>query len=147
MNINQKAPVVQAKDIFINANIELDWSLLTKIDQWPRWNKNIKKTYLQKAPAVGIAFTWQSNGSKIKSKIHTYDIHKAIGWSGEAFGAKAIHNWYLKPAEKGTKICVEESMEGWLVSLMKNKMNRFLEKDMTHWLKCLKVECEKVNSK
>lgn len=142
MNINKKAPVVQTKDIFINADIIEVWKLLTKIDQWPHWNTNIKKTYIKKAPAVGVVFTWQSNGNKIKSKIHTYKIYKAIGWSGQAFGTKAIHNWYLKPVEKGTKVWVEESMEGWLVSLIKNKIARVLERDMTHWLNRLKIECE-----
>lgn len=142
MTINQKAPIVQSNTIFIHADISTVWNVLHKIDQWPYWNHQIKNIDIKKAPAKGVTFTWQSNGSKIKSKIHTYNIDKAIGWSGRAFGAKAIHNWSLQSFKSGTKVFTEESMEGWLVSLMKNKIARILKKDMSHWLEQLRIECE-----
>jgi hypothetical protein len=34
-------------------------------------------------------------------------------------------------------------MEGWLISLMKKKMNIILEQDMMFWLEQLKIESEK----
>ena len=145
MTINQKAPVVQKDNIFIDAETSKVWNVLSKMDQWPHWNPKIKNIRIKKTPAVGVAFTWRSNGNKINSKIHTYIIHKAIGWNGHAFGMKAIHNWYLQPSKKGTKVFVEESMEGWLVRLMKNKIARILKKDMSHWLEQLKIACEKSN--
>lgn len=143
MKINQEAPVVQSEEIIINAKPEKVWKVLTDIEKWSSWNSNIKDPKLKEAPSVGASFTWKTNGSKIKSKIHTYDQNESLGWEGKTFGAKAIHNWYLEPTNNGTKVIVEESMEGWIIALMKKKMNSTLEKDITFWLKQLKFECEK----
>lgn len=143
MKINQEAPVVQSEEIIINAKPEKVWKVLTDIEKWFSWNSNIKNPTLNEEPKVGASFTWKTNGSKIKSKIHTYDQNKSLGWKGKTFGAKAIHNWYLEPTNNGTKVIVEESMEGWIIALMKKKMNSTLEKDITFWLEQLKIECEK----
>lgn len=69
-----------------------------------------------------------------------------LGWGGKTFGARAIHNWYLEPTKEGTKVKVEESMEGWVINLIKRKMNLKLADDMTYWLKQLKAESEKSNT-
>jgi len=143
MTINQEAPVIQTKEIFINAAPEKVWDVLTNIKNWGAWNNRIKKARLKDALKVGTVFTWKTNGSKIKSKIHTYKTNQILGWTGKAFGAKAIHNWYLEPIENGTRIKVEESMEGWIIQLMKNKMNSILKEDMFFWLEQLKRESEK----
>lgn len=143
MTINQEAPVVQTKEIVINATPEKVWQILTNIQSWDEWNDRINKPKLQGDLEVGGSFTWKTNGSKIKSKIHSFTPNKIIGWQGKAFGASAIHNWYLEPTKDGTKVTVEESMEGWIINLMKKKMNEKLSEDMLFWLEQLKQECEK----
>lgn len=143
MTINQEAPVVQTKEIVINATPEKVWKVLTNIQNWDKWNKRIKSPKIQGDLEVGSSFTWKANGSKIKSKIHSFTPNRILGWQGKAFGASAIHNWYLEPTENGTKIRVEESMEGWIINLMKKKMNEKLADDMVYWLEQLKIECKK----
>lgn len=143
MTINQVAPVVQKNEIIINAAPEKVWQVLTNIENWDEWNERIKEPKLQGNLQVGRIFTWKTNGSKIKSKIHSFTHNETLGWQGKAFGASAIHNWYLEPTENGTKVRVEESMEGWIISLMKKKMNEKLADDILYWLKQLKQECEK----
>lgn len=143
MTINQEAPVVQTKEIVINATPEKVWQILTNIHNWDKWNERIKSPELQDNLEVGSSFTWKTNGSKIKSKIHSFTPNKILGWQGKAFGASAIHNWHLEPTENGTKVVGEESMEGWIISLMKKKMNEKLEDDMLYWLEQLKQKCEK----
>ncbi len=143
MTINQKAPVIQTKEIIINATSQKVWLVLTNIQSWDEWNERIKKPKLQGILKVGSSFTWKTNGSKIKSIIHSFTPNKILGWHGKAFGASAIHNWYLEPTENGTKVRVEESMEGWIIKFMKNKMNEKLADDMIYWLEQLKIECEK----
>lgn len=143
MTINQDAPVVQKKDIIINATPEKVWQILTNIDNWGQWNQRIKQPKRQGPLEVGNTFTWKTNGSKIKSKIHSCSPNKVFGWQGKAFGVSAIHNWYLEPSGKGTKVSVEESMQGWIINLMKKKMNEKLEEDMLFWLAQLKQESEK----
>ena len=111
---------------------------MTNIQNWNKWNERIKSPKLKGNLEVGSSFTWKTNGSKIKSKIHSFTPNKILGWQGKALGASAIHNWYLEPTENGTKVVVEESMEGWIISLMKKKMNEKLEDDMLYWLEQLK---------
>jgi len=143
MKINREAPVVQTNNITISANPERIWSVLTDIEKWPNWNSKIKNPKLKEELNIGVSFTWKTNGSKIKSQIHTFNPNRAIGWIGQNFVAKAIHNWYLEPTKNGTKVTVEESMEGWLIQIMSKKMNNILKEDIKYWLQQLKIECEK----
>lgn len=143
MKINQEAPVIQSKTIIINETPEKIWSILSDVENWQKWNGKIKNVRIGEALKPGAEFTWVSGGAKIKSNVHTYDCHKTLGWTGKTFGAKAIHNWHFEEVVNGTKITVEESMDGWLIGLMKNKMNRMLKQDMIHWLGELKTVCEK----
>lgn len=145
MKINREAPVVQCKEITINATPDKVWQILSKIENWDSWNERIKKPTLQSPLEVGSGFTWKTNGSLIKSKVHTCIPSTMLGWEGKAFGAKAIHNWYLEATTKGTIVKVEESMEGWAVQLMPKKMNKILANDMEFWLGQLKKESEKQN--
>jgi hypothetical protein len=69
-------------------------------------------------------------------------LHK-IGWSGKAFGSFAIHNWMFTPQGNGTLVTVEESMEGWLVWLLKGTFQTGLDNSLTSWLAALKTEAEK----
>ncbi|GAB5464767.1 MAG: hypothetical protein Kapaf2KO_02030 [Candidatus Kapaibacteriales bacterium] len=143
MTINQEAPVVQTNEIEINATPEKVWQVLTDIESWYKWNERIIKPTIEDRLEVGSKFTWKIDGSKIKAEIHSFKQNSVLGWKGKTFGAKAIHNWYLEPTENGMKVRVEESMEGWIINLMKMKMNEKLAEDMLYWLEQLKNECEK----
>ena len=143
MTINQEAPVFQTKSIIINENPEKIWGILSDIENWTKWNNKIKKTHIDEELKFESEFIWTSGGAKISSKVHTFDSYKTLGWTGKTFGARAIHNWHFEQVAGGTKITVEESMEGWLIGLMKKKMNIRLEQDMIFWLKQLKIESEK----
>jgi len=143
MTVNQEAHVVQSKEIFINAAPERVWEVLTEIENWNEWNERIKNPSSIDDLKIGSRFSWKSKGSKIKAQIHTLQTNQAIGWSGNTFGASAIHNWSLVKSEHGTLVKVEESMEGWLINLMKNKMNKILADDMEFWLEQLRMESEK----
>lgn len=144
MTINKNAPVVQSKEIVILASPEKIWNILSDINNWDKWNKRISNPTLQTKIEEGAQFTWKTNGSKIKSVIHTLKKNEIIGWKGKAFGATAIHNWFIIPTENGTIVKVEESMEGWIIALMKKKMNEKLSDDMNFWLEKLKEESERL---
>lgn len=138
MQVNQKAPVFQSSEIFIHARPEHIWTLLTDIDRWSEWQPKITRANLTGHPTVGATFNWKINGASIRSIIQTVEIAQLFGWSGTTFGGSAIHNWYLEPKNGGTVVRVVESMDGWLVRLFKNKMNRDLASDMVFWLEKLK---------
>jgi uncharacterized protein YndB with AHSA1/START domain len=143
MTINQEAPVFQTKSIVISEKPEKIWEILTDVESWTKWNNKIKKTQIDEELKIESEFIWTSGGAKITSKVYIFDSYKTLGWTGKTFGARAIHNWHFEKVEGGTKITVEESMEGWLISLMKKKMNIILEEDMMFWLEQLKIESEK----
>jgi uncharacterized protein YndB with AHSA1/START domain len=143
MQVNQNAPVFQAAEILIQASPERVWMVLTDIQQWPTWNPNISRAKLDGPLSVAAKFNWKVKGASIRSILHTVDVQRAFGWSGTTFGGSAIHNWYLETHNGHTLVRVEESMEGWLVNLFKNKMNRDLATDMFFWLEKLKEASEK----
>jgi hypothetical protein len=58
-------------------------------------------------------------------------------------GILAIHNWKLTEENRQTKVEVEESMEGFLATLLSTMFNKQLETGMQNWLHMLKAECEK----
>ncbi len=140
MQVNHNAPVVQSKELFIQAGPEKVWAVLTNINQWTAWNHKISKAHIEGALAVGSVFHWKINGASIRSTVHTVETNRMLGWSGVTFGATAIHNWYLEARDGGTVVKVEESMEGWLIGLFRKKMNRDLAADMVYWLEALKGE-------
>lgn len=142
LQINQHAPVKQAKQLFIRATPEKVWKVLTDINHWTKWNEKITQAELKGKLTAGATFRWKVNGAKINSVLHTVTPNQQFGWSGTTFGGSAIHNWYLESKDNGTLIRVEESMQGWLVGLFKNKLNRDLARDMQFWLEKMKSESE-----
>ncbi|PCH99637.1 MAG: polyketide cyclase/dehydrase [Flavobacteriaceae bacterium] len=142
MTINENAPVIKKNEILIKAKPEIIWQTLTEINKWKNWNSSITESEINTILEIGSSFKWKINGSNINSKIQILETNKAFGWTGKAFGAKAIHIWYLEETKNGTIVRVEESMEGWFIKLFKKKMNQTLENDMNYWLKQLKNESE-----
>ncbi len=140
LQINLQAPVMQAKDIMIQASPAEVWAVLSDISNWIHWNKKITQAQIDGAPTAGTSFRWTVNGAKIHSLVHTSIQGQAFGWSGTTFGGSAIHNWYFEARPEGTLVRVEESMEGWLVKLFQKKMNQDLARDMVYWLERLREE-------
>lgn len=140
--INDQAPVKCCKSITINTSSEKVWAVLTDIDQWPVWNKDIAQAKVNGELKPGTTFIWKSGGLKIRSTLHTVDTCLQFGWTGTAFGAFAIHNWTLTENDDRTTVLVEESMEGLLVGLFKKSFNKKLESQMQRWLDSLKLTCE-----
>jgi uncharacterized protein YndB with AHSA1/START domain len=142
-NINAQAPVKCNKSIKINANREKVWTVLTNIDQWAVWQKEITKPKLNGELKPNSTFDWKTRGAKIHSTLHTVEPFTRFGWTGNTFGMFAIHNWALAEANGQTEVSVEESMEGFFAKLLKKSFNKNLEKGMQNWLELLKMECEK----
>lgn len=141
--IHVNAPVLTKKKIVINAPIEKVWKIFSDVDNWNAWQKEIVSPKLNGAFKAGIRFNWKSNGLTITSTLQTVEVNKMVGWSGPAFGAFAIHTWYFTQQDGQTIISVEESMEGWLVKLLKRKFQSSLDTSIEYWLNALKTEAEK----
>ncbi|MDI1256270.1 MAG: SRPBCC family protein [Flavobacterium sp.] len=143
IQINNAAPVQCTKKIFIAAQPEIVWNILTDIHNWSKWQTDISNVSIENSMAPGTNFKWKTGGAKINSTLHTVLPYKAFGWTGKTIGLLAIHNWKLEQDNDGTLLSVEESMQGLLAIVFKKSFNSNLEKGMLHWLGLLKKECEK----
>ena len=142
--INNNAPVKAVESIQIEATPQRVWEILTDINNWDKWNRDIKQAKIKGDLAAGTTFDWNSGGNKISSTLHTVTPLREIGWSGKAFGAFAIHNFTLTDINGKTELLVEESMEGFLMRFFRGYMQKTLENGINNWLIQLKETAENV---
>lgn len=141
--INENAPVKAKESIQIDADPEKVWKILSDINNWDKWNSDIKYAKLNGELKAGTTFNWNNGGNKIKSTLHTVTPFKEIGWSGKAFGSFAIHNFTLSNVNGKTELLIEESMEGLLMRLFRGFMQNTLEDGINKWLTQIKEVVEK----
>lgn len=141
--INPKAPVKTKQQIIIHASPEKIYRIMSDVNHWSIWNPDTQDPVMTAPFQKGNSFDWKSGGLTIHSTLHTTIPYHKIGWSGPAFGSFAIHNWTFIANKDYTTVIVDESMEGWLVSLLKQKFQEGLERSLQTWLKKLKAEAEK----
>ena len=144
--IHTDAPVITRQQIVIDAPVETVWKVFADINHWSDWQKEISSSKINGPFQEGTSFDWKSNGLTIHSTLHTAEINHSAGWSGPAFGAFAIHTWNFTSQGNNTLVQVNESMEGWLVSLFKKRFQSGLDTSIINWLKALKVASEMSNN-
>ncbi len=142
MKINSQASLTAHREIFIQAPSEVVWKTHTDINAWSQWQPGITTAKLAGPLAVGSIFQFKSGGLTITSTIQVIEPNQRIGWTGQALGTQASHIWLLTPHPNGTLLTTEESMAGWLVSLLKFVMPKFLENSLDTWLQSLKSKAE-----
>ena len=141
-SINNNAPVKCSKTIVIDADSKRVWEVMTNINNWSIWQTGISSAKLNGVLKPATTFDWKTGGAKIHSTLHTFEPFKNFGWTGKTFGMFAIHNWTLNETNGQTIVSVDESMEGFLASLLKKSFNKNLQKGMELWLDLLKTACE-----
>ncbi|MFY0254579.1 SRPBCC family protein [Chitinophaga sp. 30R24] len=143
IGINQNAPVKTTQSIRINAPVATVYNIFTDVDNWPSWQKEISAAKINGQLQVGATIDWKTGGLTIHSTLKTVVPDSVVGWSGKAFGAFANHVWQFEQHEGYTIVTVNESMEGWLVSLLKGYFQSHLELATKNWLEYLKAQSEK----
>lgn len=143
IKVNDQAPAYALHEAEIRAPIQLVWSILTGLAEWPAWNEGVQEMHLQGEVAVGTEFRWKTGGMKIRSRIEELTAPTRIVWSGRTMGIRAIHVWTLTKADEGTKVRTEESFEGLVVSLLAGSMRKALAKALQQGMAALKKEAEK----
>ena len=142
MEINQHAPLVAKKELFIHAQPQVVWKIHTDINSWSRWQPGIASAKLDGPLTAGAVFQWKPGGMTINSTIEVVEPNERIGWTGTAIGTQARHLWTLKPHKDATLLTTEESMDGWLTRILKVVMPRFLDASLDTWLQSLKKQAE-----
>jgi len=94
-NINHKAPVSCTKSVVIPAPASHVWKVLTDINRWPEWQREISKARANGPLEAGTTFDWKTGGMSIHSTLHTVQPSTHFGWTGKVMGIYAIHNFSL----------------------------------------------------
>ena len=143
MQINDAAPLVTERNVFIQALPDAVWKVHTDVRTWSEWNTGIAHAEARDPLEVGKTFRWKSGGITITSTVLLMQVNERIGWSGKAVGSRAKHLWILTPEANGTRVTTRESMEGWLPNVMKFLTPKMLEKSLDAWLQDLKRRVER----
>lgn len=141
--VNEKAPVLARGSIVIAAPLDAVWNTLTDIDGWPGWQNAVTAAHSEGEPIEGAAFRWKAGGLRFASRIHTARPMTHFGWTGRTVGASAIHNWRFEQVDGGTRVDVEESLQGFFPTLLKRSFQRQLEQGIRTNLQELKQAAEK----
>jgi uncharacterized membrane protein len=131
IEVDTKTKAYAIDSIEINAPLEKVYSLIANINNWPNWFEGVTEVKLNGDIQEGTDFIWKAKGYKIKSKIHTVKINRAIGWTGKMWWIKAVHNWRFKSDQNGiTKVIVQENFAGFCSSFMRNSLKNDMRNDL-----------------
>ena len=139
--IQDNAPVKASSEITISAKPERVWALLSDVNSWPTWQKDITKAQMRGPLQPGTEFTWTS-GTQIRSRLALVQPPQALAWTGQAYKAKAIHVWKLEALPNGqTLVTTNESMDGFMLSVFYS--SKKLKESQERWLGSLKAAAER----
>jgi uncharacterized protein YndB with AHSA1/START domain len=142
MQLDTHAAVTQTGTVTISAPIEKVWKLMSDIDKWPEWNKDVAVARLNGDLRAGTTFTWKAGPGTITSRLEAVEENRLIAWSGKTMGIKAVHIWRLDSKGSETVVTTEESWDGILARLLKGYSERTLSKAITDGLQLLKHAAE-----
>jgi uncharacterized protein YndB with AHSA1/START domain len=143
MEIDRDAPAIASGAIVVSAPREVVWEVLTRLEEWPTWNPDVKSMSVDGPVAEGTEFKWKAGPSTITSTIRRVDSPALIGWTGRTLGIDAVHVWRLAPDDGGTRVETEESWAGWLPRLLGGRAQRMLQQSLDEVLPRLKTEAER----
>ena len=137
------APVKSKGEIEIAAAPEIVWDVLTRFEQWPQWNPDVKSMSFDGPMASGSEFRWKSGPGTIVSTLERVEPPRAVSWRGRTMSIKAMHEWRLEPHAGGTRVETEESFSGLLARLFRGQLQKTLDKTLGDGLEHLKREAER----
>jgi uncharacterized protein YndB with AHSA1/START domain len=140
--VQSDAPVKASLQIVIQAPPEKVWSVLTGVNDWPKWQSDIKEAAIEGPLQSGTTFKWSAGGTHITSKIALVEPNVRIAWTGSALDAQAIHVWSFQrlPGNK-TLVNTDESISGFLLTYFYS--SKELQATDQHWLDRLKHKAER----
>jgi hypothetical protein len=143
MEINRSAPATAAGETQIDADPETVFSVISAIDEWPSWDRDVRSVKLEGPLQRGTVFRWKSGPTSLVSTLQVVDPPNELSWTGKAMSVKAIHVFSFEPKDGGTLARSEESWEGLVASLLRGYSRRTLDKGITDVLAQLKAEAER----
>ena len=143
MDIDRTAPVIARTRLQIAADRQTVWDVLTDLESWPVWKRDVRSLSLRGPVAPGSTFEWKAGPGTIMSRLEEVDAPGRIVWTGSTFGIKAVDVFRLEARDGGTLVTEEESWDGLLARLFRSRMRRTLQSGIDHGMQQLKAEAER----
>jgi hypothetical protein len=137
------APVTSRAGVEIAAAPEVVWDVLTRFQDWPHWNPDVKSMSFNGPVAPGSEFRWKAGPGTIVSTLEQVEAPRSISWRGRTLSISAIHEWRLEPSEGGTRVETEESYSGLVARVLRRQLQKTLDKALHDGLERLKHEAER----
>jgi uncharacterized protein YndB with AHSA1/START domain len=138
-----EAPVRSSQEIEIAAPPEIVWDVLTRFENWPQWNPDVKSMSFDATLAPGSEFRWKAGPGRIVSTLEQVEPPRHVSWRGRTMSIKALHEWHLEPRDGGTLVKTEESFSGLLARLFRGNLQKTLDKSLREGLEHLRREAER----
>ncbi len=143
LEAKRDAPAFSSASIDIAAPAALVWQIMIRVEEWPKWNPDIKTATLDGPLERGARVVWRSGPGTIRSEIVDLIPVERMSWTGTSLGIHAIHVWKLQSVDGHTRVQTEESWEGLLPRLASGYSRRTLDKALASGLSHLKTEAER----
>jgi hypothetical protein len=130
-------------EIDVNAPPQVVWEVLTRLDNWPNWNPDVKWMRFEGPLAPGTEFRWKAGPGTIVSRLDRVEAPRHISWHGRTLTIDAYHEWWLEPRNGGTFVRTEEGFFGLLARLLRAPLQKTLDKSFADALERLKQEAER----
>jgi uncharacterized protein YndB with AHSA1/START domain len=142
VSVNRQAPVLARAEIEIEAYPDTVWDIMVNIEDWPRWNPDVKITNLRGELKPSNSFQWKAELGEITSVLQDVEKPHTLTWIAKIMGINAIHTCEIEEKNGKTRIMTEESWEGMISDSMHDKMQEMLEDSLKSCLGYLKIEAE-----
>jgi len=141
---NGNAPVRSSAEIDIEAPPHVVWEVLTRFENWPNWNPDVKSMSFTGPLAPGSEFRWKAGPGTIVSTLDRIEPPRHIAWRGRTLTINAYHEWWLEPRDGGTHVRTQESLSfGFVVRLLRGMLQKTFDKALADGLEHLKREAER----
>jgi hypothetical protein len=140
---NEDAPVRSTAEIDVDAPPEIVWEVVTRFENWPNWNPDVKWMSFPGPLAPGTEFRWKAGPGTIVSTLDRIEPPRYISWRGRTLTIDAYHEWWLEPRDDGTHVRTEEAFYGLLARLLRGPLQKTLDKSFEDALQRLKGEAER----
>jgi uncharacterized membrane protein len=141
---NGDAPVKSSAEIEIDAPLQVVWDVLTRFENWPNWNPDVKSMSFAGPLAPGSEFRWKAGPGTIVSTLDRIEPPRHVGWHGRTLTINAYHQWWLEARDGGTHVRTEEALSfGLVVRLLRGMLQKTFDKALADGLEHLKREAER----
>jgi len=143
VSARDNAPVRGRGQIEIDASQQVVWEVLTRLEDWPSWNGDVKWMRFEGPLAPGTEFRWKAGPGTIASRIDKVEAPHYISWHGRTLTIDAYHEWWLESRDGGTLVRTEETFSGVLARLLRGPLQKTLDKSFVDGLERLKSAAER----